>query len=72
MIVLLKVVLRHQGITLTVLIGTILLTGYLYGAAPKSFFPQQDTGLIFGVTEGAQDISIADLASKQLQVIHTC
>ena len=67
----LKVVLRHQGITLTALIGTILLTGYLYGAAPKSFFPQQDTGLIFGVTEGAQDISIADLASKQLQVIHT-
>ena len=41
----LKVVLRHQGITLTALIGTILLTGYLYGAAPKSFFPQQDTGL---------------------------
>ena len=27
--------------------------------------------MIFGVTEGAQDISIADLASKQLQVIHT-
>ena len=67
----LKVVLRHQGITLTALIGTILLTGYLYGAAPKSFFPQQDTGLIFGVTEGAQDISIADLASKQLKVINT-
>ena len=48
-----------------------LLTGYLYGAAPKSFFPQQDTGLIFGVTEGAQDISIPDLARKELQVIQT-
>jgi hydrophobe/amphiphile efflux-1 (HAE1) family protein len=67
----LKVVLRHQGITLTALIGTILLTGYLYGAAPKSFFPQQDTGLIFGVTEVGQDISIPDLAHKQLRIIST-
>ncbi|HVE21383.1 MAG TPA: efflux RND transporter permease subunit [Acidocella sp.] len=66
---LLSIVLRHQRITLSVLIGTILLTGYLYGAAPKSFFPQQDTGLIFGVTEGAQDISIADLAAKQQKII---
>jgi len=65
----LRVVLRHQGKTALVLIGTIVLTGYLYGAAPKSFFPQQDTGLIFGVTEGAQDISIADLAAKQQKVI---
>ena len=67
-----QMVLRHQGITLTALIGTILLTGYLYGAAPKSFFPQQDTGLIFGVTEGAQDISIPDLAQKQLRSSASC
>ncbi len=67
---LLQGVLRHQGITLTVLLGTIALTGYLYSAAPKSFFPQQDTGLIFGVTEGAQDISVPDLAHKELAVTH--
>jgi HAE1 family hydrophobic/amphiphilic exporter-1 len=67
----LDVVLRHRGVTMLTLLGTILLTGYLYGAAPKSFFPEQDTGLIFGVTEGAQNISIPNLAAKQMQVIKT-
>ena len=65
-------VLRHQGITLTVLIGTIVLTGYLYGAAPKSFFRSRTPGLIFGVTEGAQDISIADLAQSNWRSSAPC
>ena len=67
----LDVVLRHRVVTMLTLLGTIVLTGYFYGAAPKSFFPEQDTGLIFGVTEGAQNISIPDLAAKQMQVIKT-
>src|ERR1700751_3008308 len=44
----LKIVLRHQFITLMVMLGTIALTGYLYIVIPKGFFPQQDTGLIIG------------------------
>ena len=53
----LKVVLRHQFITLMVMFGTIALTGYLYVIIPKGFFPQQDTGLIIAQSEAAQDIS---------------
>lgn len=39
-------VMRHRFVTLMVMLGTIGLTGYLYVAIPKSFFPQEDTGLI--------------------------
>jgi hydrophobe/amphiphile efflux-1 (HAE1) family protein len=61
----LKVVLRHQFITLMVMFGTIALTGYLYVIIPKGFFPQQDTGLILGQSEAAQDISFQAMEERQ-------
>jgi hydrophobe/amphiphile efflux-1 (HAE1) family protein len=61
----LKVVLRHQFTTLMVMFGTIALTGYLYVVIPKGFFPQQDTGLIIGLSEAAQDISYQAMAERQ-------
>jgi hydrophobe/amphiphile efflux-1 (HAE1) family protein len=61
----LKVVLRHQFTTLMVMFGTIALTGYLYVVIPKGFFPQQDTGLIIGLSEAAQDISFQAMAERQ-------
>ncbi len=61
----LKVVLRHRLITLMVMIGTIVVTGYLYVIIPKGFFPQQDTGLILGQSEAAQDISFQAMAERQ-------
>jgi hydrophobe/amphiphile efflux-1 (HAE1) family protein len=61
----LKIVLRHRFITLMTMFGTIALTGYLYVIIPKGFFPQQDTGLIIGLSEGAQDISFQAMAGRQ-------
>jgi hydrophobe/amphiphile efflux-1 (HAE1) family protein len=61
----LKIVLRHRFITLMVMFGTIALTGYLYVIIPKGFFPQQDTGLIIGQSEGAQDISFQAMQERQ-------
>src|SRR6266567_941190 len=61
----LKVVLRHRFATLMVMLGTIALTGYLYVIIPKGFFPQQDTGLIIGLSEAAQDISFQAMAERQ-------
>src|SRR6266568_4766100 len=57
----LKFVFRHQ---LSALIATLLLmvaTGYLYVTIPKGFFPQQDTGFIFGQAEARQDTSFAKM-----------
>src|SRR3984885_6183122 len=61
----LKVVLRHQFITLMVMFGTIALTGYLYVIIPKGFFPRQDTGLIIAQSEAAQDISFQAMLERQ-------
>jgi hydrophobe/amphiphile efflux-1 (HAE1) family protein len=66
----LKIVLRHRFITLMVMIGTIALTGYLYVVIPKGFFPQQDTGLILGQSEAAQDISFAAMAERQQALLN--
>ena len=65
----LKIVLRHRFVTLMVMLGTIALTGYLYVIIPKGFFPQQDTGLIIGLSEAAQDISFQAMAERQQAVI---
>jgi HAE1 family hydrophobic/amphiphilic exporter-1 len=55
----LKGVLRHQLLTLCVFLATLALTVCLFIFVPKSFFPEQDTGSIFGSAEGSQDISSA-------------
>ncbi len=65
----LKVVLRHRFITLMVMLATVALTGYLYMVIPKGFFPQQDTGLIIGFSEAAQDISYQAMAERQQALI---
>ena len=61
----LDVVLRHRYLTLLVFVATIALTAGLYVKTPKGFFPQDDTGLIFGGTRAAPDISFESM--KELQ-----
>jgi hydrophobe/amphiphile efflux-1 (HAE1) family protein len=61
----LKIALRHSFVTLMVMIGTVVMTVYLYVIIPKGFFPQQDTGLIIGQSEAAQDISYQAMTQRQ-------
>jgi multidrug efflux pump len=61
----LQFVLAHQPATLLVALGTLLATVFLYIAIPKGFFPDQDTGLIQGITDAPQNISFAAMAEKQ-------
>ncbi|MDR0479385.1 MAG: efflux RND transporter permease subunit, partial [Burkholderiaceae bacterium] len=62
----LTVVLRHSFITLLVFLATVAATVILYIVIPKGFFPQQDTGFIFGSAVAAQDSSFAAMRSRQL------
>jgi multidrug efflux pump len=64
----LRWVLRHSFLMLIVTAVTVCLTIWLYTIVPKGFFPQQDTGLIMGITEAAQDISFDAMVLKQNQV----
>ncbi|MGA7392039.1 MAG: efflux RND transporter permease subunit [Terrimicrobiaceae bacterium] len=65
----LRWVLRHRLFAQMLTALTLAATVWLYGATPKGFFPQQDTGLMFGTTEAAQDISFAEMARKQKQIV---
>jgi hydrophobe/amphiphile efflux-1 (HAE1) family protein len=60
----LDVALRHHRITFAVFIATVLTAGILFTTIPKGFFPQQDTGLIIGTSETAQDISFAQMVRR--------
>ena len=56
---------RHQLLTLIVTIATLLMTVHLAIIVPKGFFPQEDTGLINGVTEASPDVSFPRMMDLQ-------
>ncbi|MCX6897219.1 MAG: multidrug efflux RND transporter permease subunit [Verrucomicrobia bacterium] len=58
-------VLKHQLFTLWVAIGTLVITIWLYLIVPKGLLPQQDTGIIVGVTDSAQTISFKAMVGRQ-------
>ncbi len=62
----LRIVLRHQRITLFVTLSTIGFTVYLYVIIQKGFFPQQDTGRLSGNLMADQDTSFQSM-SKLLE-----
>ena len=61
-------VLAHQRTTLIATLATLALTFVLALLVPKGFFPQQDTGLITGVTEAPADISFLRMMDRQRAV----
>jgi HAE1 family hydrophobic/amphiphilic exporter-1 len=61
-------VLRHRLITLMVFLATVAATVALFIAIPKGFFPQQDTGTLFGTSDAPQDVSFAQMAKLQQQL----
>jgi multidrug efflux pump len=58
-------VLEHQRLTLWAASATVVLTALLYLLIPKGFFPDQDTGLIQGVSEAGESVSYAAMAQRQ-------
>jgi hydrophobe/amphiphile efflux-1 (HAE1) family protein len=64
----LDIALRHQFITLMVFFATMALTVVMFLAIPKGFFPIQDTGQLFGLTEAAQDVSPTEMMRLQEQL----
>ena len=60
-----RVVLRHQPLTLLVAAGTLALTAYLYIIVPKGFFPVQDTGAILGITQAPETVSFPAMSKLQ-------
>ena len=64
-----RVVLRHQPLTLMVAIGTLGLTIYLYEVVPKGFFPVQDTGAILGISQAPETVSFTAMSERQQRLV---
>jgi hydrophobic/amphiphilic exporter-1 (mainly G- bacteria), HAE1 family len=64
----LKLALRHQAMVMTISIGLVVATGYLFVIVPKDFIPSEDTGQLSGFTEAAQGISFKSMAEHQKAV----
>jgi hydrophobe/amphiphile efflux-1 (HAE1) family protein len=64
----LRFVFRHQASMLIATLALMVGTGYLYSAIPKGFFPQQDTGFIFGQVQGREDSSFDKMAGLAHQI----
>ena len=58
-------VLAHPWLMLLVMLATVALTVEMFRAAPKGYFPQDDTGLLFGFTQASPDISFPAMAAFQ-------
>ena len=60
----LRWVLAHQRFVLMVAIVTLVATILLYIVVPKGLLPQQDTGVIIGVTDAAENISFKAMTER--------
>ena len=61
-------VLRHQRATLLTFFVTLIATIAMYVYLPKGFFPQQDTGIILGLSDASQDVSFEEMVRLQHQL----
>lgn len=64
----LAVVLRQKFLAVLILLATIAASVNLFIKTPKGFFPQDDTGLLFGFTEASTDISFPAMLDLQERV----
>ncbi|WP_445145742.1 efflux RND transporter permease subunit [Dyella sp. Tek66A03] len=60
----LRQALAHRKWMLAIAAATLVGTIFMYVVIPKGFFPQQDNGLIAGVTEASQDISYPAMVER--------
>jgi multidrug efflux pump len=62
--------LASRALVMLILVFVIGLNVYLFSAAPKGFFPQQDTGQISGGIRADQSISFQAMQGKMRQLVN--
>ena len=68
----LRWVLAHQRFVLNVALLTLVATILLYVIVPKGLLPQQDTGVIVGVTDAAENISFKAMMERVTPFPKSC
>ncbi len=62
----LQFVMRHRRTTLGISLAILVATVFLFKIIPIGFFPDEDTGQIFAITEASQDISFEAMRAHQM------
>jgi HAE1 family hydrophobic/amphiphilic exporter-1 len=62
-------VLDRPRATISVFLATFTASILLYVIMPTGFFPQQDTGIIAGLSDAPQDISFEEMVRRQHQLL---
>ncbi|REG83871.1 efflux RND transporter permease subunit [Marinomonas pollencensis] len=57
-------ILTHKRLTMLTLLATIFLNLHLYSTVQKGFFPNQDTGILFGALRADQNTSFAAMEPR--------
>ncbi|HSR79703.1 MAG TPA: efflux RND transporter permease subunit, partial [Hyphomicrobiaceae bacterium] len=65
----LTALLHHRVAMGLVMLATVAVTVNLYIQTPKGYFPQDDTGLVFGSTQAAADVSFDAMVKLQRQAL---
>jgi multidrug efflux pump len=63
--------LRRRALVVIILLATLALNVVLMLRIPKGFFPEQDTGLVFGGLLGPQDASFAVMNDSAKAIVET-
>jgi multidrug efflux pump len=61
--------LDHSFVMIIVLAGTVVMNIWLFAIIPKGFFPEQDTGRMFGFIQADQSISFQRMSQKLRQYV---
>ncbi|MGH8112420.1 MAG: efflux RND transporter permease subunit [Rhodanobacteraceae bacterium] len=64
----LRVVMRHQPLTLVIFLATLALTLILYVVIPKGLFPTQDVGVIQAISVADNSVSYATMVQRQQEL----
>jgi HAE1 family hydrophobic/amphiphilic exporter-1 len=62
----LQIAMRHRRATIFVSLAVFVATMFLFYFIPKGFFPDEDTGQIFAITEASQDTSFEAMKAHQM------
>src|SRR3981081_1941275 len=61
----LAVVLNYRALMLLIMAATVVITAMFYARTPKGYFPQDDTGLIWGGTQASTEVSFQAMYDLQ-------
>ena len=65
----LKISLKYRFATLMLALLMLAGSGYLFFHMPTGFIPSQDSGFLFGITRGGQDISFESMAAHHQAIV---